>query len=64
MEAQFSVELLEVRRCYSTNLPQGGLEVLCMLIFRMCNAKDVEKVKRILDEESVSFSTLIVIEKN
>jgi len=53
-------------RRYSTDLPQNGLEVLCMLTFGMSNAKDIEKMKRIIDQESVSFSTLIkigVIEK-
>ena len=47
---------------YSMDLPQGGLEVPCVLTFRMSNTKDVEKAKRIIDQESVSFSTLIKID--
>ena len=53
-------------RRYSADLPQGGLEVPCVLTFQMSNAKDVEKAKKLIDQESMSFSTLIkvsVIEK-
>ena len=53
-------------RHYSADLPQGGLEVLCVLTFRTSNAKDIEKAKKLIDQESMSFSTLIkvgVIEK-
>ena len=32
-------------RRYSADLPQGGLEVPCVLTFRTSNAKDVEKAR-------------------
>ena len=48
-------------RRYSADLPQGGLEVPCVLTFRTSNAKDVEKVKKLIDQESISFSTLIKV---
>ena len=48
-------------RHYSADLPQGGLEVPCMLTFRTSNAKDVEKVKNLIDQESTSFPTLIKV---
>ena len=53
-------------RRYSADLPQGGLEVPCVLTFQTSNAKDVEKAKKLINQESMSFSTLIkvgVIEK-
>ena len=37
-------------RCYSADLPQGGLKVLCMLTFRMSNAKDIENAKKLIDK--------------
>ena len=36
-------------RRYSADLPQGGLEVPCVLTFRTSNAKDVEKAKKLID---------------
>ena len=48
-------------RRYSVDLPQGGLEVPCVLTFRTSNAKDVEKVKNLIDQESTSFPTLIKV---
>ena len=39
-------------KCYSADLPQGGLEVLCVLTFRTTNAKDVEKAKKLIDQQS------------
>ena len=33
-------------RCYSQDLPQGGLEIPCMLTFRG-EAKDIEKIRKI-----------------
>ena len=39
-------------RRYSADLPQGGLEVSCVLTFPTSNAKDVEKAKKLIDQES------------
>ena len=55
---------MEVGVTLQTGLPQGGLEVPtvpCVLTFRTSNAKDVEKAKKLIDQESMSFSTLIKV---
>ena len=42
-------------RRYSSDLPQGGLEVPCVLTFRMSKIKEIEKAKNLIDSESASF---------
>ena len=37
-------------RCYSADLPQGGLKVPCVLTFRTSNAKDIENAKKLIDK--------------
>ena len=43
-------------RRYSSNLPQGGLEILCKLIF---NGKhdDIKKLKHLLARKAPAFSS-------
>ena len=37
-------------RRYSADLPQGGLEVPCMLTFQTSIAKDIENAKKLIDK--------------
>ena len=42
-------------RHYSSDLPQGGLEMPCVLIFRVSKIKEIEKARNLIDSESASF---------
>ena len=42
-------------RRYSSDLPQGGLEVPCVLTFRVSKIKEIEKARNLIDSESASF---------
>ena len=44
--AQFVVEVTSLRRYYF-DLPQGGLEILCIIVFKG-HLKEIEKVKKVL----------------
>ena len=42
--------IVATKRCYSADLPQGGLEVPCLLIFK-AQSKEIQKLKVILRDD-------------
>ena len=62
-EALYVCCIVTGNRCLSSNLPQGGLEILCSLLFTV-DRKEIMKLKKVLKGTGniLSISSLVSVQ--